>query len=90
VSKLRSGNASLSQLLYEDRPFLWFITFLRPKATPNLLLGDEELFKPVAEEAGPSIFLCSRRLCVDIFVGEASHVPSAERVYQIHGTNSGS
>ncbi|KAI9448836.1 hypothetical protein BJY52DRAFT_1364366 [Lactarius psammicola] len=59
-SILCSGNTSLSQLLYEDRPFLKPIT-------------DEEIFKPVAEEAGER---------------EASHVPTAERVYRIfHGGN---
>ncbi|KAH8993509.1 hypothetical protein EDB92DRAFT_1854568 [Lactarius akahatsu] len=70
-SKLRSGNASLSQLLYEDRPFLKPITFVRSQVTPTLFLRDEEIFKPVAEEAGEQ---------------EASHVPTAERVYRIfHG-----
>ncbi|KAH9171161.1 hypothetical protein EDB89DRAFT_2071063 [Lactarius sanguifluus] len=72
-SKLRSGNASLSQLLYEDRPFLKPITFVRSQVTPTLFLRDEEIFKPVAEEAGEQ---------------EASHVPTAERVYRIfHGGN---
>ncbi|KAI9429450.1 hypothetical protein BJY52DRAFT_1423386 [Lactarius psammicola] len=60
ASKRRSGNTSLSQLLYEDRPFLKPIT-------------DDEIFKPVAEEAGEQ---------------EASHVPTAERIYRIfHGGN---
>ncbi|KAH9032423.1 hypothetical protein EDB85DRAFT_2145544 [Lactarius pseudohatsudake] len=72
-SKLRSGNASLSQLLYEDRPFLKPITFVRSQVTPTLFLRDEEIFKPVAEEAGEQ---------------ETSHVPTAERVYRIfHGGN---
>ncbi|KAI9450307.1 hypothetical protein BJY52DRAFT_1227281 [Lactarius psammicola] len=72
-SKLRSGNASLSQLLYEDRPFLKPITFVQSQITPTLFLRDEEIFKPVAEEAGER---------------EASHVPTAERVYRIfHGGN---
>ncbi|KAH9069785.1 hypothetical protein EDB83DRAFT_2551021 [Lactarius deliciosus] len=72
-SKLRSGNASLSQLLYEDRPFLKPITFVRSQVTPTLFLRGEEIFKPVAEEAGEQ---------------EASHVPTAERVYRIfHGGN---
>lgn len=70
-SKLRNGNASLSQLLYEDRPFLKPIAFVQSKQTPTLFLREEEILKPVAEEAGEQ---------------EASHVPTAERVYRIfHG-----
>ncbi|KAH9055548.1 hypothetical protein EDB87DRAFT_1579780 [Lactarius vividus] len=73
-STLRNGNTSLSQLLYEDRPFLKPITFVRSQQTPTLFLRGEEIFKPVAEEAGEQ---------------EASHVPTAERVYRIfHGGNS--
>lgn len=72
-SKLRGGNTSLSQLLYEDRPFRKPITFVRSKTTPTLFLRDEEIFKPVAEEAGEQ---------------EASHAPTADRVYRIfHGGN---
>ena len=66
-SKLRSGNASLSQALYEDRPFLKPITFVRSQLTPTLFLRDEEIFEPVAEEAGPSFCLRSRGLSVDAF-----------------------
>ena len=58
-SKLRGGKASLSQLLYEDRPFLKPITFVPSKLTPTLFLRDEEIFKPVAEEAGPFIYFFS-------------------------------
>ncbi|KAH9060568.1 hypothetical protein EDB87DRAFT_1831373 [Lactarius vividus] len=59
-----------TKLLYEDRPFLKPITSVRSQQTPTLFLRDEEIFKPVAEEA------------------EASHAPTAERVYRIfHGGN---
>ena len=51
-SKLRYGTESLSQLLYEDRPLLKPISFVRSKLTPTLFLKEEEIFKPVAEEAG--------------------------------------
>ena len=51
-SKLRYGTASLSQLLYEDRPLLKPISFVKSKLTPTLFLKEEEIFKPVAEEAG--------------------------------------
>jgi hypothetical protein len=50
--KERRGNASLSQLLYEDRPLLKPVTFVRSRHTPTLFLEEEEIFKPVAEEAG--------------------------------------
>ena len=92
-SKIRGGNASLSQLLWEDRPFRKPITFVRSKETPTLFLKDEDIFKPVAEEAGLFFCLCSRRLSVDalcLVLGEqeASHAPTADRVYQIiHGGN---
>jgi len=51
-SKLRYGTASLSQLLYEDRPLLKPILFVKSKLTPTLFLKEEEIFKPVAEETG--------------------------------------
>ncbi|KAI0289926.1 hypothetical protein B0F90DRAFT_1825704, partial [Multifurca ochricompacta] len=74
-SKLRYGNASLSQLLYQDRPLLKPITFVRSKATPTLFLEEEEIFKPVAEESGEQ---------------EVDHVPTAERIYRIfHGGGAG-
>jgi hypothetical protein len=50
---MRRGTASLSQLLYEDRPLLRPISFVRSKHSPTLFLKEEEIFKPVAEEAGP-------------------------------------
>ena len=85
-SKIRNGNAPLSQL--QDHPFREPITFVHSKATPTLFLKDEEIFKPVAEEAG--LFLCLRpcRLSVDALFSvlgeqEASHAPTADRVYQI-------
>ncbi|KAF8268210.1 hypothetical protein EI94DRAFT_1728370 [Lactarius quietus] len=72
-SKQRYENASLSQLLYEDRPYLKPITFVRSKMTPTLFLRDDDIFKPVAEEAGEQ---------------GASRVPTADRVYRIfHGGN---
>ena len=51
-SKLRYGNASLSQLLYEDRPFLKPITFVRSQFAPTLFLREEEIFGAVVEQAG--------------------------------------
>ncbi|KAI9457521.1 hypothetical protein F5148DRAFT_346735 [Russula earlei] len=48
-SKVRNGKASLSQLLYQDRPLLRPIVFVRSEFTPSLFLDEEEIFKPVAE-----------------------------------------
>lgn len=62
-SKLRHGKAPLSQLLYEDRPLLKPITFIRSKHTPSLFLKEEEIFKPVAEEAGRCTVSATRLSC---------------------------
>jgi hypothetical protein len=45
------GNASLSQLFYDDRPLLKPITFV-PSKFPSLFLNEDEIFKPMAEEPG--------------------------------------
>jgi hypothetical protein len=68
-SKLHHGTASVSQLLYEDRPLLKPVTFVRSGHTPTLFLEEEEIFKPVVEEAGrriprPTTYCC---LSVDSF-----------------------
>ncbi|KAI9450305.1 hypothetical protein BJY52DRAFT_1215537 [Lactarius psammicola] len=69
-SKLRSGNASQSQLLYEARPFLKPITLVRSQLTSTLFLRGEEILKHVAKET---------------VLGEQedNHVPTVERVYRI-------
>jgi len=53
-SKARRGEGSLSQQLYEDRPLLKPIAFV-PSELPSLFLNEEEIFKPMAEEAGRKI-----------------------------------
>jgi hypothetical protein len=61
-SKLRRGEASLSQLLYEDRPLRKPIVFVQSKFTPTLFLNQEDIFKPVAEAGlctSPIRLLCS-------------------------------
>lgn len=45
------GRTSLSQQLYENRPLLKSIAFI-PSKLPSLFLNEEEIFKPMAEEAG--------------------------------------
>lgn len=70
--KVRRGEASLSQQLYEDRPLLKPIAFV-PSKLPSLFLNKEEIFKPMTEEADEH---------------EASHAPTADRVSQIfHRSN---
>ncbi|KAI0315176.1 hypothetical protein OF83DRAFT_1174066 [Amylostereum chailletii] len=66
--RLRTSTAPLSQLLYEDRPLLKPIVFVRSEITPKLFMEEEEIFKPVADEAG------------DL---EQSHVPTADRVFNV-------
>ncbi|KAI0257906.1 hypothetical protein BC834DRAFT_871659 [Gloeopeniophorella convolvens] len=68
ASKLRHSAASLSQLLYEDRPLLKPIVFVRSKHTPSLFMEEEEIFQAVVEEAGER---------------DGSHIPTAERVYRV-------
>ena len=50
-SKVLRGKTSLSQQLYENRPLLKPIAFV-PSMLPSLFLNEEEIFKPMAEEAG--------------------------------------
>jgi hypothetical protein len=53
--RLFQEKAPLSQLLFESRPLLKPIKFVRSEHTPTLFLDEEEIFKPVAEEAGRCI-----------------------------------
>ncbi|KAI0046164.1 hypothetical protein FA95DRAFT_1412088 [Auriscalpium vulgare] len=72
TAKLRTGTAPLSQLLYDDRPLLRPIKFVPSEFTPKLFMEEEEIFKPVADEAGEQ---------------DASHVPTAERVFRVFHTD---
>lgn len=51
ASKLRAG-APLSKLLYEDRPLLRPIVFVRSVLTATLFEEEEELLRPLAEDVG--------------------------------------
>lgn len=53
-SKMRLSNAPLSRLLYEDRPLLKPIVFVRSQGTPTLFMEEEEIFEPVMESASKS------------------------------------
>jgi hypothetical protein len=46
------GGAPLSRRSYEDRPLLKPIKFV-PSKLPSLFLNEDEIFKPMVEEAGP-------------------------------------
>ncbi|KAM6501817.1 hypothetical protein JOM56_001794 [Amanita muscaria] len=61
-------DAPLSKLLYETRPLLRPIIFVRSTATPLLFQYEEELLKPVAE---------------DVAETEENPVPTADRVTQV-------
>jgi hypothetical protein len=83
-SKVRRGETSLSQQLYEDRPLLKPIAFVSSKL-PSLFLNEEEIFKPMTEEAGrngvsPSVL---KLTFMSSDEQEASHAPTADRVFQI-------
>ena len=51
AGKLNAG-APLSKLLYEDRPFLRPIKFVRSVHTATLFQKEDEIFQPVVESAG--------------------------------------
>ncbi|KAJ7211082.1 hypothetical protein C8J57DRAFT_1483860 [Mycena rebaudengoi] len=65
--KLRP-DAPLSRLLYEDRPLLRPIIFVRAVHHATLFQEEEELIQPVVEDVGE---------------GEQSHVPTADRVARV-------
>jgi hypothetical protein len=55
--KLFQEKTSLSQQLFESRPLLKPIKFVRSELAPTLFLDEEEILKPAAEEAGLCIVL---------------------------------
>ncbi|KAI0075860.1 hypothetical protein K474DRAFT_1708659 [Panus rudis PR-1116 ss-1] len=70
-SKLRAG-APLSRLLYEDRPYLKPVVFVRSVYTATLFQQEEEILKPVADQ--------------EIGDDEKSHVPTADAISRIFGS----
>ncbi|CAL1706004.1 unnamed protein product [Somion occarium] len=66
ASKLHAG-APLSKLLYEDRPLLRPIVFVRSVYTATLFQEDEDILKAAVEEPD----------------GEESHVPTADQVTRV-------
>ncbi|KAK0197483.1 hypothetical protein F5146DRAFT_1015527 [Armillaria mellea] len=62
------GDGPLSQLLYEDRPYLRPIKFVPSVNTRILFQEQEEILKPIVEEVGDE---------------EECHVPTAERVAHV-------
>jgi hypothetical protein len=77
---VRSGETSLSQQLYEDRPLLKPVAFVSSEL-PSLFLN--EIFKPMTEEAGwngvsPSVL---KLTFISPDEQEASHAPTADRVF---------
>ena len=50
--KMGSDNAPLSSLLYEERPLLRPIVFVRSTLTATLFQEEEEIFEPGVEEIG--------------------------------------
>jgi hypothetical protein len=50
-SKVHRGGAPLSRRFCEDRPLLKPIKFV-PSKLPSLFLNEDEIFKPMVEEAG--------------------------------------
>ncbi|KAH8107657.1 hypothetical protein BXZ70DRAFT_3101 [Cristinia sonorae] len=67
ASQLRGG-APLSKVLYDDRPYLRPVKFVRSVFTATLFKDEEELLQPIVEASTNN---------------EASHVPTAEQVAHI-------
>ncbi|KAJ7784463.1 hypothetical protein B0H16DRAFT_298750 [Mycena metata] len=65
-------NAPLSKLLYEERPLLRPIKFVRSVHHATLFQEEEELIQPVVEDVGEE---------------EQSHVPTADRVARVFSGN---
>ncbi|CDO76051.1 hypothetical protein BN946_scf184696.g3 [Trametes cinnabarina] len=72
ASKLQAG-APLSKVLYEDRPLLKPIIFVRSVHNPTLFQEEEDIFKPVVEPA--------------VDGDEKSHVPTADAVSRVFNPN---
>ncbi|KAH9895194.1 hypothetical protein C8Q73DRAFT_645566 [Cubamyces lactineus] len=72
ATKLKAG-APLSKVLYEDRPFLRPVVFVRSVNNPTLFQQEEEIFQPVVEAA--------------VDGDETSHVPTADAVSRIFNPN---
>ncbi|KAL0957062.1 hypothetical protein HGRIS_003160 [Hohenbuehelia grisea] len=70
-AKLRA-DAPLSKLLWQERPLLKPIVFVRSVHTATLFEEKDEVFKPIVESAGDE---------------EASHVPTADRVARVFSGN---
>ncbi|KAI9061711.1 hypothetical protein FKP32DRAFT_1594232 [Trametes sanguinea] len=68
ASKLNAGTP-LSKVLYEDRPLLKPIKFVRSQYNPTLFQEEEDIFKPVVEPA--------------VDGDEKSHVPTADAVARV-------
>ncbi|KDQ27333.1 hypothetical protein PLEOSDRAFT_1076550 [Pleurotus ostreatus PC15] len=62
------ADAPLSKLLFQERPLLRPIKFVKSVNTPTLFQDEEEVFKPGVESAGDE---------------EASHVPTADQVARV-------
>ncbi|KAI8992915.1 hypothetical protein BD414DRAFT_437389 [Trametes punicea] len=68
ASKLKAG-APLSKILYEDRPFLRPVIFVRSIYNPTLFQEEEDIFQPIVEAAMDG--------------DEKSHVPTADVVSRV-------
>lgn len=70
-SKL-GGNISLSKLLYEDRPFLKPVIFVRSERTATLFQEEEDILKAAVEEPGELVFLYSLRIPHNMYMASRS------------------
>jgi len=88
-SRLRPDAVPLSSLLYEERPLLRPVVFVRSVMTSTLFQEEDEIFKPVTEEVGEECCFIFPSSCLRRPAGEGdeTHVPTAERVFRVFSGN---
>lgn len=89
TSRLHAG-VPLSKLLYEDRPFLKPIKFVRSVYTATLFQKEDDIFQPVVESAGTSfatLFHDRSSQPLTVEGDEKSHVPTADAVLRVFNTD---
>ncbi|KAG6919508.1 hypothetical protein DXG01_005098 [Tephrocybe rancida] len=85
-SKL-SKDASLSDLLFQERPLLRPIVFVPSVHTKTLFQEEEEILQAIVEEVGEyfGVIILQNMLMNERMTGEEeqSHVPTADRVFRV-------
>lgn len=75
----------MSKLLYEDRPYLKPVKFVRSVHTATLFENEEDIFQSVVETVGAYAIShgCSRLTRLVPVGDEESHIPTADAVFRV-------